>query len=115
MANQSRFLRDHKPRIQTERIYDDPNEGLGFPNRKAPGHTAYWFCYRIPIGGGDHMGFKFSILAECRDDMQEYFRNEMFRRGLLPRVVEIDCSPWLITVGDHIGELVRKEHERKTH
>lgn len=62
--------------------------------RRIAGHSCVFFAY-TPV---KDVRCKFSLLCECRDDAQEYFREHIRGLGMRPKEIEIDARPWMITV-----------------
>lgn len=65
--------------------------------RKTAGQTAFFFFYDL-----GQIAFEFSMLCECRDDIQALMGRELSRRGIAVKTVEIDMHPWVITVQDKV-------------
>lgn len=43
------------------------------------------------------VGFHFSILCECRDDIQAIMKKKLADRGYEFDEIEIDARPWIVT------------------
>lgn len=57
------------------------------------GRICAFFWYAL----SEDLEFEFSLLSECTDEAQEKFQRKLALYGLVPRVVEVEGAPWLVT------------------
>lgn len=62
--------------------------------RRVAGHSALFFSYRA----NEDMAFEFSLLSEVGQPFIPSFEALLKERGTTTKVIEVNESPWLITV-----------------